>query len=191
MRKIDNKKQPRTPDSRRTERGYGLVEIMLGMLIVLILVGGVAYSANRLARSARESTATGNVNVLADHENTFYHEWQGYSPLAVNMKGSELSGTTQAIFAADEELPTSEASLLDAGYVNGGYTILYKAGPITFVDSAGNTVSTSFEFTGIPQNISDTKAVCADPSGTWFNTLGTAAIPASGGGCAADGYASH
>jgi prepilin-type N-terminal cleavage/methylation domain-containing protein len=176
---------------QRKERGFTLIELMLSMAVVLILVGGIVLAASRVARAARETTASENVTQLANQENTFFHEWQGYSPLATNLAGSELSATTQATFSADQELPSVEANALDAGYTNGGYKITYKAGGGSFADGAGNTVYSSFEFTAIPQNISDVKATCSDPSGSWYNSLGTGATPASGSGCKQDGYLSH
>jgi prepilin-type N-terminal cleavage/methylation domain-containing protein len=172
----------------KRQQGFTLVELMLAMAVVLILVGGIVLAAGRVSRAARETTATQNVTTLATQENTFFHAWQGYSPAATNLGGSELSATTQATFAADQEIPTFEAAQLDAGYTNAGYKIVYKPGTNSFADSAGNTVFSSFEFTGIPQNISDTKAVCSDVSGTWFNTAGSGATAASGAGCKTDGY---
>lgn len=159
------------------------------MAVVLILVGGIAFAGSRVARAGRETTAAQNVATLASHEATFSHAWQGYSPLATNLGGSESSATAAATFAADQEIPTAQASQLDAGYVNGNYKIVYKPGPNTFTDSAGNVVASSFEFTAIPVDIAaGTKAYCSDPSGTWFNTLGTGATSASGGGCKNDSY---
>ena len=89
-------------------------------------------------------------------------------------------------------MPTAQASKLDAGFTNGAYIITYHAGATTFVDSAGNTVASTFEFTAIPNSVnSGVKAYCSDPSGTWFNQLGTGATIVSGAGCKTDGYLSQ
>ena len=175
--------------TRNKNRGFSLIEIMLVMGIILILVAATTVLASRGIRAANETTAAQNVSTLANNEAAFQHSWQGYSPAGTNLGGGENSSTVAATFAADQEVPTVESNQLDAGYVQSGYTILYKPGAVTFKDSAGNTVSTSFEFTAIPISVSSgTKAECSDPSGVWHNELGVGATPATGAGCKTDGY---
>jgi prepilin-type N-terminal cleavage/methylation domain-containing protein len=174
---------------QRKRKGFSLIELMIAMAVLLIIVGALVVSGGRALRAANESSAAQNVSSLASDEQAFQHGNQGYSPLATNLGGSEVQSTVAATFAADQEVPTALAAKLDAGATNGGYTIIYKAGPTTFVNDAGNTVATTFEFTSIPNSInSGTKAWCSDPSGTWSNNLGTGATPASGAGCKTDGF---
>jgi prepilin-type N-terminal cleavage/methylation domain-containing protein len=187
--KAEMKKQNRRHGS---QAAFSLIELMIGMAVVLILSSAIAFAGGRVARAGRETTAVQNISTLASHEATFSQAWQGYSPAGVNLGGSEVLATVAATFAADQEISTAEAALLDAGYVNAGYSIIYKPGPNTFADSTGNTVSSSFEFTAIPTAIAQgTKAFCSDPSGSWFNTLGVGATVATGAGCKTDGYLSQ
>jgi len=159
---------------------------------VLILVSALVIAGSRSLRAANESSAGQNVSTLASNATAFQQAWQGFPPASTNLGGLEVAGTTAATFAADQEITTTEAAALGTGFVNGNYTVLYKPGPTTFVDSAGNTVATTFEFTAIPINVSSgTKAYCSDPTGVFFNSLGTGATPASGAGCNTDGYTSH
>jgi prepilin-type N-terminal cleavage/methylation domain-containing protein len=187
MKKIKKIKQPIGPP----QAGFSLIELLIAMAVVLVLVSALVVSGARAARASRETSAAQSVATLASVEQNFEHAWQGFSPLGTNLAGSELAGTTPATFAADEDLSTTQANALDAGFTQNGYKIIYKAGPTTFTDSSGNTVSNSFEFTAIPTNTSDIKSYCADPTGVWFNTLGTGATIATGAGCKTDGYISQ
>lgn len=173
---------------RKRNAGFSLVELTLAMAVVLILIGGLLYAANRVMAASRQTTAAQSVTNMATAEQTFSHGWEGYSPLATNLGGSEKSQTQAASYTLDQELPSTEAASLDTAFVNGGYTFVYKAGGTAFNDTAGDSVNPIFEFTAVPINISDPKAYCSDPSGTWFNALGTGATPASGAGCKADGF---
>ena len=165
---------------------------MVSLTILLVIVGASVLAGGRALRASNETAAAQSVTSLAGAENTFSHEWGGYSTVATNLGGSELAATTAATFNADQEISTTQASKLDTGYVNGNYSFVYKSGGTTFTDDAGNQVASSFEFTGIPVGSnSGTRAECSDPSGTWSNTLGTGATPASGAGCKTDGYVSQ
>jgi prepilin-type N-terminal cleavage/methylation domain-containing protein len=177
---------------QRRQRGFSLIELLIAMAVVLILVSALVIAGSRSLRAANESSAGQNVSTLASNATAFQQSWQGFPPASTNLGGLEVASTTAATFAADQEVTTVEAAALAAGYVNGNYNILYKPGPTTFVDSAGNTVATTFEFTAVPINVSSgTKAYCSDPTGVFFNSLGTGATPSSGSGCTADGYISH
>lgn len=159
------------------------------MAVVLILVAGLVVSSARAMRASRETAAAQNVATLANDEQAFQHAHSGYSPLATNLGGSENSATLSATFAADQEVPTFEATALDAGYTTSGYIVTYKSGATTFVNADGNTVSNAFEFTAIPNAVGNgTKSFCSDPSGSWYNELGTGATVSSGAGCKTDGY---
>ena len=176
----------------RKERGFSLIELLIAMAVVLILVGALVVAGSRSLRASNESAAGQNVQTLASSAAAFQGAWQGFPPASSNMGGLELASTAQATFAADQELTTTEATALATGYTNGNYNIIYKPGANTFTDSAGNVVSTTFEFTAIPNAVSSgTKSYCSDPTGIFFNALGTGATPASGAGCNTDGYTSH
>jgi len=176
----------------RKQRGFSLIELSIAMAVVLVLVGVLVPAGIRLLRSSNESAGKQNVTTLAANATSFQSAWQGFPPNSSNMGGLEFASTTAATFAADQEMATAEAAALATNYVNGNYNIVYKPGASTFTDSAGNVVSTSFEFTAIPIVISaGTQAYCSDPTGIFFNALGTGATPASGAGCNTDGYTSH
>jgi prepilin-type N-terminal cleavage/methylation domain-containing protein len=193
MKKIHNDvKHPRT--SRKGERGFSLIELLIAMAVVLVLVSALVIAGSRALRASDESAAGTNVQTLASSATAFQQAWQGFPPAAANMGGLEVAATTAATFAKDQEITTTEAAALGTapGYVNGGYNVLYAPGATTFTDSAGNTVAATFEFTAIPITIgAGTKAYCSDQTGVFFNNLGTGATPATGGGCNTDGYTSH
>jgi hypothetical protein len=162
------------------------------MAVVLILVSALVIAGSRSLRAANESSAGQNVSTLASNATAFQQAWQGFPPAASNMGGLELAATTAATFAADQEITTTEAAALGTGFVSGSYNVLYKPGPITFTDSAGNVVSNTFEVTAIPISVSaGVKAYCSDSTGVFFNSLGTGATASSGSGCQTDGYTSH
>ena len=181
-------------DSRKKQsKGFSLIELLIAMAVLLVIVGALIVSGQRAIRAANTTASQQSVSSLASSAQAFSHGWQGFPTLATQMGGQEVSATTAATFAADQEIPTAEAALLDGGtYVNGGYKFSFKAGPDTFVDSAGNTVSAEFEFTAIPISISSgTTAACSDQTGVWTNpTGGPGATVASGAGCRTDGYLS-
>jgi|SRR5579862_5497680 len=183
------KKDSSKKQSLRRSGGFSLIELMIAMAVLLVIVGALVVSGGRAMRASQETAAQQNVSSLASDVQAFQHAWQGYPPLATNLGGSENQSTVAATYAADQEIPTTQANALDAGYTNGGYIITYKAGGTTFNDAAGNAVFPSFEFTAIPNSTnSGTKAACSDPSGVWFNALGTGATVATGAGCKADGF---
>lgn len=171
--------------------GFSLIELLIAMAVLLVIVGALIVSGQRAIRAANTTAAQQSVSSLASSAQAFSHAWQGFPTVATQLGGQEVSATTPATFAADQEIPTVEAAVLDGGtYVNGGYTFKYTAGPDTYADSAGNTVAAEFEFTAIPLTTSSgTTAACSDQTGVWVNpTGGTGATVASGAGCHTDGY---
>jgi prepilin-type N-terminal cleavage/methylation domain-containing protein len=184
-RKMRNKKRK----SQKKNSGFSLIELMISMAILLVLVGIVVLAGSRALRAANESSGSQTVSSIANAESAYQHEWQGFSDKASYLAGSEKIGTTAPTATADQELPTTTATALDTAYVNGNYNFVYKPVVPAFTDSAGQQVDTDFEVTGVPTSTSSgVKAFCASSTGVWFNTLGTGATPASGAGCATDGY---
>lgn len=190
MKKIHNDvKHPRTPDSRKGERGFSLIELLIAMAVVLILVGGLAIAGERSLQSARESSAAQSVQSFTANATTYQRSWGGF-PLTVEAMGG-LGSTAVATCTADEEMaiPGGTATY-ETGIVNGGYKFQYTVSGAFNGNSCSGTpasVETGYEFFA---NAVDgkTKNFCADSSGVFYLPPGTAWAGGSSG-CLAENAA--
>jgi len=195
MKKIQTK-HPRTPDSRKGERGFSLIELLIAMAVVLILVGGLAIAGERSLQAGRETSAAQSIQSFVADETTYQRSYGGFSPDATGLE--QPAAAAQNSCTADGEIPvqlgiTIAANAVAGGTANGGYWLFYDAAG-AFNGSAcggGSTtaapVETTFEITANPVD-HNTKSFCGDSTGTYYLPAGTAMANA-GKGCLIDNTA--
>lgn len=197
MKKIHNevKHLPRVPDSRKSERGFSLIELLIAMAVVLILVGGLAIAGERSLQGARETTAVQTVQSFTSNAGIFEKNNGGFP---VNVAYMQIVAGAAPTCQQDGELTNALANTYGSatGTAIGGYQFLYVAGTTgNFVGSANgcaagsNTVAPTYDFTANPVGTTPTtKSFCGDETGVYYLPAGTA-MTTTGAGCLADNSA--
>lgn len=189
MKKTHNStKHPRTPDARKGERGFSLLEILIAMAILVTVAGAFTIVAMRASARGNSTTALQSIQAIGADEAAFQNSWGGFSPSAAVLGGLENANTTAATALLDEEINTTDATALDAGLTRSGYKLLFFPGGAAITGTGGAAVRTGFEIGATPVTVSGFSgaAYCVDPSGSWEDVTGVA-VPSTGV-CKADGF---
>lgn len=176
----------------RKQSGFTLIETLITVGIILLIIGIAVPSYLSARKSGAQTAAAGNVKTMASNVSV-YQSHNGGFPLTASLMGNGENATTAASTCLlDEELQTAAAAAWDGGgFVQSGYTFVYKAGGTAFASpqcGATTNVSPLWEATGVPVDVaSGSTSYCADPTGEYQDSTGVATAN-DGKGCGADKY---
>jgi len=188
MKKIHNEtKTPRT--SRKGERGFTLLELLIvtGILLVIVAIAVPSYLSAK--RSSNASAGASSVEGYNKAVQSYTNEWQVIPVASTNMAGAEVSPPTPAC-ATGGELTTNDANALAAGLTRSGYLFTYKATG-TAAGLGGCTGASSYDLIATPSVPGSTgiSSFCEDQTGGYTLATPTAQVgPAGGISCGQDGF---
>lgn len=189
--KKNQPKHPRIPDSRKGERGFTLLELLIvtGILLVIVAIAVPSYLAAQ--RSSNANAAASSVEGYNKAVQSYTNEWQVIPIAGANSMGGAQLATPAPACTDGGELTDLDATALEGtGLTRSGYLFTYNAkGTASGLGACAG--GTSYDIIGTPITPGRTGVVswCIDGTGEYQLSTPTApAGPAGGVSCATDGF---